>query len=89
VTNIDKDQAFITERAPSRFAAFVKSIGPGKLSFIVYCLIGRLIPGVHRLMLLVVPLLVTGLGEIYYGKDVDWIAIQEASRQGTSDKKSN
>jgi hypothetical protein len=40
-------------------------------------------------MLLVVPLLVTGLGEIYYGKDVDWITIQEASRQGTTDKKSN
>jgi hypothetical protein len=49
----------------------------------------RLIPGVHRLILLVVTLLVTGLGEIYYGKEVDWITIQEASRQGSSDKKSN
>jgi hypothetical protein len=47
------------------------------------------IPGVYRLMLLVVTLFVTGLGEIYYGKEVDWITIQEASRQGSIEKKSN
>jgi hypothetical protein len=68
--------------------AFIKSIGPGKLS----CMNGSgvFIFVAHRLMPLVVPLLITGLGEIYYGKEVDWITIQEASRQGsTTDKKSN
>jgi hypothetical protein len=40
----------------------------------------------------ILPLFFTGLGELYYGKDVDWRTIQEASRQGTVntvDKKIN